>query len=259
MGRRLSPTPELSERHLGPILKKSNRLLLRRIGRLIAEETEKLLKRQIGSPPGITLLKPEITLFTAHYVAAVIETAGELAEELAQAVGQRKGLAGEQQRWVKSQSYKFFYRRTSAKVSKAVFNEAFSSYFNVANEEQSESEFVRQVARAKARSLPLNSVGEAIEHAVALYPARGRSADEPHKNSPSPTPGEKVANPIRYPVMTPSEVSELFSGKSRSTIYRWLDEKGKLKRAAMSEKPGKRRTCFILTSSVKELLRESSE
>jgi hypothetical protein len=239
-------------------LKKSEGLLVRRIGGLVAEKTAELLKRQTSSSPAIALLRPEIALFKESYLAAVIETTAEFAGELAQALGRRKGLAEQQQRWVKSRVLKFFRRMTSAKAAKALFEEAFSGRFNLANEQQSEKEFLEQVATTRTRSLRLNSADEAIKHAVALYPAHERSEEKLRAIAPSPTPGEKVADPIRYPTMTLSEVRALFPHKSRSTIYRWLEE-GKLKRAAMGEKPGKRRSCLILTSSVKELLEESSE
>jgi Helix-turn-helix domain len=256
LARRSSIASELSEKHFLPILKKSERLLLRRVGGLIAEKTDELLKRQTSSSPDITLLKPEITLFKAGYVAAVLETTGELAGELAQAVGRRKGLAKQQRRWVKSQFLEFFHRMTSAKVAEALFRQAFG-LFPPANEEQSEEELVRQVTRTKATSRLLHSAYEAIEHAVALYPTHERSGEEPRKIALAPSPGEQVADPIRYPSMTVTDVQQLFH-KSRSSVNRWLDE-GKLKRAAMGEKPGKRRSCLILTSSVKELLKESSE
>lgn len=258
MARRSSIASEISEKHFLPILKKSERLLLRRIGGAVAEKTEELLKRQTSSSPAITLLKPEITLFKAGYVAAVVETTGEFAGELAQALGRRKGLAKQQRRWVKSQFLKFFRRMTSAKAAKALFYEVFSSRFNISNEQQSEKEFVSQVARTKTRSGLLNSADEAIKYAVALYPTHERSGEKARTIAPSPTPGEKVADPFHNPIMTLSEVRALFPYISRSTIYRWLAE-GKLKRAAMGEKPGKRRSCFILAASVKELLEESSE
>jgi hypothetical protein len=248
---------ELSEKHFNPILKKSERLLSRRVGGVIAEKTEELLKRQSNSSPVITLLKPEITLFKAGYVAAVIETTGEFAGELAQALGRRKGLAKQQRRWVKSQFLKFFHRMISAEAAKALFYDAFSSRFTLANEGQSEKELVRQVTTTKAVWGLLHSAYEAIEHAVALYPTYKRSGEEPRKVALAPSPGEQVADPIRYPCMTVADVQQLFR-KSRSSINRWLDE-GKLKRAAMGEKPAKRRSCLILTSSVKDLLKESSE
>jgi hypothetical protein len=80
---------------------------------------------------------------------------------------------------------------------------------------------------------------------------------ERQKIAPAASPGEQVADPISYPTMTVGAVQQLFH-KSRSTLYRWLDE-GKLKRAAMGATPGKRRSCLILTWSVKEFLKESSE
>jgi hypothetical protein len=68
---------------------------------------------------------------------------------------------------------------------------------------------------------------------------------------------KKLQNPVKYKVMT-LEATMRVLGKKRSTIYRWLDE-GKLKRASLGRKPGKRSSVLILTSSVAKLLQEDAE
>lgn len=68
----------------------------------------------------------------------------------------------------------------------------------------------------------------------------------------------KLANPDRFPVLTVPETAELFRGVSRSTIYRWLEE-GKLDRAGLGKKAGKRGRCLITTDSVARLLQKSDE
>ena len=66
-----------------------------------------------------------------------------------------------------------------------------------------------------------------------------------------------MADPTKYLTMTIEEVRSIF-GKSRSTIYRWLDE-GCLKRAHLGKKQGSRRTALILTKSVIKMHEENSE
>ncbi len=70
--------------------------------------------------------------------------------------------------------------------------------------------------------------------------------------------GEKLADPSTYPTMTVGEVRQAMSGMSRSTIYRWADE-GKLQRAHLGKKQGKRSRMLLLTASVKEMLEKSPE
>jgi hypothetical protein len=68
---------------------------------------------------------------------------------------------------------------------------------------------------------------------------------------------EKLRDPKANPVMTLGETRALF-GKSRSSIYRWIEE-GKLKRAALGRKPGERSSVLILTTSVLRALQEDAE
>jgi hypothetical protein len=255
--RRSIASAGLSETDLLPIVKKSEMLLLRRVGGLITEITEELLRRQTTSSRATTLLKREIIVFTAGYSAAVRETTGEFAGELAQALGRRKGLGNQQLQWVRVKIGEFVTRMTAAETAEALFREAFSSRFTLANEEKLKKDLVSRVTSTKGIRRPLLSANEAIEHAVALYPAPKHSRKKPRKIGPAPSPGKQVADPISYPTMTVTDVQKLFH-KSRSTIYLWLDG-GKLKRAAMGQTPGKRTSCLILTSSVKRLLDESAE
>ncbi len=66
-----------------------------------------------------------------------------------------------------------------------------------------------------------------------------------------------LAETLSASVLTVDEAKKLFR-VSRSTICRWADE-GKLKRASMGKKPGKRTRFLILTESAKKLLEESPE
>jgi|GEM_PF-2521532 predicted site-specific integrase-resolvase len=58
--------------------------------------------------------------------------------------------------------------------------------------------------------------------------------------------------------MNINEAQRAFTDISRSTIYRWLNE-GKLQRASLGKKSGKRSRVLIRTESVKKLLDESAE
>ena len=69
---------------------------------------------------------------------------------------------------------------------------------------------------------------------------------------------KKIANPRKHPFLTLAEAREILGGKSRSTIYRWLEE-GKLTRANLGRKPGKRAAVLILTASILKLLEEDPE
>jgi hypothetical protein len=163
----------------------------------------------------------------------VRETTGELAGELAQALGRRKGLGNQQLQWVRARVGEFFNRMTSAEAADALFRETFSRRFTVVNEGEMKQELISRIINATEITHPLRSVNEAIEHAVALFPARRLSAKKPQKIGPAPSPGKQVADPIGYPSMTVTDIRKLFH-KSRSS-------------------------CLILTSSVKPLLVESPE
>jgi len=68
----------------------------------------------------------------------------------------------------------------------------------------------------------------------------------------------KLEDPSTYRTMTVKEVNAVISNVSESTIYRWAEE-GKLRRAHLGKKQGGRARMLILTASVVEVLRESSE
>jgi len=69
---------------------------------------------------------------------------------------------------------------------------------------------------------------------------------------------DKLANPSQYPTMNIDEARQALGAVSRSTIYRWADE-GKLQRAHLGKKPGKRSRVLIKTQSITEMLQESPE
>ena len=71
------------------------------------------------------------------------------------------------------------------------------------------------------------------------------------------TPGEKVREPDRYPIMRVDEVMQLFE-VSRATVYRRLAE-GSLQRAALGRGVGKRGSTRVRTVSVAEALKEDAE
>jgi len=73
-----------------------------------------------------------------------------------------------------------------------------------------------------------------------------------------PAAADKLANLSQYPTMNIGEVRRAFGGVSRSTIYRWTEE-GKLQRAHLGKKRGRRGRVLFLTASVKKMLEDSPE
>jgi hypothetical protein len=253
----LSGDTPLSAKALSLIRGRSKDRLRLRIGALNKEKADDLLTRQVGSPAVITLVKTEIVLFAAAYIAAVRETTKEFTEELAGVVGRRKGLGKPERKWVLGRIRDFYQSMTSPTAGEAWFHEAFSM-FTLTNEEETKKDLLDQVNKL-AGSNPPSSSRRAIAALIAMYRGHSHKEEEPRKKpAPIPTGGEKVADPARYPTMTVAEVREVLSMKSRSTIYRYLEE-GPLERADMGKKSGKRRSCLIRTSSVRSLLKESSE
>lgn len=71
------------------------------------------------------------------------------------------------------------------------------------------------------------------------------------------TVAEKIEHPDKYPLLTGEEVMAFFNVK-RSTVYRWVEE-GKLQRAELGKRVGRRSKFLVLTKSAAALTQESSE
>jgi len=129
---RVDDSPNISgfsKRHFLSILKESEKRLQLRVGNLIHEKTDELLKRQTNRSPSITLLEKEVVSFGDRYDARDKETTGEFAENLAGPVGQLKGFGKQQRRWVTSKVREFYRGKKTVEAGEYLFYEAFLRFF----------------------------------------------------------------------------------------------------------------------------------
>jgi hypothetical protein len=77
------------------------------------------------------------------------------------------------------------------------------------------------------------------------------------KADAGPSPHEKLADAVKFPTMTVTEVRALLN-VSRASVYRYLNE-GRLDRPGLNKRPGKRSKTLVLTSSVQRMLQLAEE
>jgi hypothetical protein len=113
--------------------------------------------------------------------------------------------------------------------------------------------------RARAGRLEKRKAALVIESSKIEIELRGMLPSLPGQSAPvmtirhGPLVAAKLADPGSHPTLTIKETQQVFTGKSRSTLYRWLDA-GWLERASLGRRPGERGSCLILTKSVKNAL-----
>ena len=249
---RLAPRT-ISRKELSILWQKAQRDFANAGGSLVKRKIDELSERQTLTP----LIAPtdsEIKRLGITYLDILRVVAGQFTASLAQTVGRRH--YGTQERaWIRKVVRKFIEDRKSKHAALALFAETFG-YFSIENKADAQTRLCEIIARpGVGKPLLVHVCGE-LEFAETQYRGTFNPATQiaPMQEF---SPGEKVANPVRYPRLTVPEAMELF-GKSRSTIYRWIDE-SRLQRAFMGAVPGKRSSCLILTASAGKLLKESPE
>jgi hypothetical protein len=235
------------------ILRHTNEFLSGRIGALVQKKIDELRLRQT---PMVSVQKSELWFFASDYRIAVAKATGNLAKDLVQAAGSRKGLGKRELNWIEGQARSFSNSKTTPEVASRLFSETYGM-FTISDSQKNEDEFVQEVSMATDHPQSMGEARKELGYARALYGKRRPPVVRPRRVE-GPPPGKKVADPVSYPTLTVPETRELF-GKARSTIYRWLGEKGKLERASLGKQPGKKGSCLILTESARKLLAESAE
>lgn len=216
------------------------------LGPIINEKIDELIERQTSHP--IRLREGELKVLAVRYGEGVRRAAGHLAAELTQAVGRRQGLGGKQRGWIKRLVRGFVRQKTSLNVLVALLDKITSGKFEIANAREAEQTLSEAISGLAESGLLMKVAEEELNHAKAVF---GKG------NTEQPTPGEKAADPERHPTITVKEARMLFHC-ARSTIYRRLNE-GKLKRASLGRKAGRRGQALILTKSAAKLLEEDAE
>jgi hypothetical protein len=188
----------------------------------------------------------ELRTFAFTYSDILRVQAGQLAARLIQTIG-RRHFQIQERAWIRKAARLFIQHRKSKGAAVTLFAEVFGN-FTIQNEAEARNSFCAILARIPITLLMIH-VEKELELARTQYRLDVEKQDAIRREL---SPGEMVADPVRYRTLRVEAVMKLFH-KSRSTIYRWIDE-GKLERAPLSSGEGKRTSCLILTKSVAKLL-----
>lgn len=202
-----------------------------------------------GIPVYKKLRRAILVRIVLWYQGSVNRASGQYADRLAKAAAYHKGFGPEQRQAIEEEVQGF----AREKIDQGVVRD-WLGLFGVNRNEPGFTKMVTKVVTELARreSSLISEAKANLNRAATIYgeEMRGRNAED------VPV-AQKVADPARYPMLTVAETQQYFR-KSRSTIYRWLDE-GKLKRASLGRSAGKRGSCMILIGSVRTLSEESAE
>jgi excisionase family DNA binding protein len=217
-----------------------------RINRIIDE----FLDKQTALP--LRLTSHDMNLLAVPYCEAVRWGAERLVKELCEAVANRRVLGARECKWIKTQVDSFISKLTSHEGASYLL--ALALPVTISNQQKAEQMLAETLAELAGSGLLTRKSDEALKLGLAQH---GRS-NVRRANAEIIAPAAlKVTDPLKFPMLTVAEAQKVL-GKSRSTIYRWLDE-GRLSRASLGRSAGKRGSCMILTNSLKKLLEESTE
>ena len=113
-------------------IKASQEALNSRVNRTIDE----MLDKQTGSP--LRLNSDDMNRLGARFCEAVRQGAERMAEELANAVGNRRRLGATEREWIKEQVNSFISELTSPKAAHAFFAGQVAQNFTIANPQEAE-------------------------------------------------------------------------------------------------------------------------
>lgn len=235
--------------------READNYLQHQLGGITNEVIEYLLDKQRLTTGSILVEREHVRQWAARYWGAIRRAAVIYAEGLARDIGLRKGLGPADLKWIRREIGAFFRRhifggepatfltRSSAGVAEMQAPMDIDSYFQFTLE---------RYAKAPLLMKPVMDKLVYVQQLYARTKKRKFDSDASH-----PTAAQKLANPEAHPYMDAKEIAG-YCQVSRSTVARWVDE-GKIKRAGMGKKAGKRTRLLVLTQSLKRYLQESSE
>jgi hypothetical protein len=218
---------------------------------LINEEIDKLLERQKPSPR-IRISVPEAQLLATQYAGIVRRVAESLTSELADAIGNRRGLGTTERNWIEHEVKGTIVRMTSMEAARDFFESQFSTRFTLENHQEAAEAYAQRVRQLGESGLLFDRASERLQHGWAVHGPDRRRPSKLNKRRKVPA-QQKLARPDLHTMMSPEDVMEV-TGYSHASVFRLADE-GKLQRIPLGrEEPGRRRKFLVSTASVKKFI-----